>query len=256
MDNVALKYRFSDFTFQNYRALLQIAKQNYVFTNFDEVDNIQEKQIIWRHDVEFSIQNAVRMAKIEHENGIKTTFFFQIHGDFYNLLEKTTSEALFLIKSLGHEIGLHFDAHYWNIENEKDLNKYLEIDKKTFEKYFQLEIKTFSFHNTNPFTLSCEKEKYIGMQNVYSKRIKSKYGYCSDSTGFWRYEILEDRLKEAKDSVLQILIHDGMWQDEVLPPRRRIYKVIDDHAKFMKQSYDETLSKFGAKNVDWDKVID
>ena len=121
--------------------------------------------------------------------------------------------------------------------------------------YFGITPKAFSFHNTNDFVLSCENEEYAGMMNVYSKRIKSQYGYCADSTGFWRYEILEDRLKEAKDKILQVLIHDGMWQDEVLPPRRRIYKVIEDHANFMKQSYDNTLKIFGAKNIDWKSEV-
>ena len=93
------------------------------------------------------------------------------------------------------------------------------------------------------------------MMNVYSKRIKSQYGYCADSTGFWRYEILEGRLKEAKDKILQVLIHDGMWQNEVLPPRQRIYKVIEDHANFVKQSYDNTLKIFGAKNIDWESEV-
>ena len=103
--------------------------------------------------------------------------------------------------------------------------------------------------------MSCDKNYYAEMINVYSAKYKNKIGYCADSTGFWRYEVLEDRLREAKDQILQILIHDAMWQNEVLPPRRRVFKVIDEHADFMKKSYDETLNKFGAKNIDWEGEI-
>ena len=255
MEDFALKYRFSDFTLENYKRLLQLAKEKYSFVSFYEMETItHDKRIVWRHDVEFSIAIAVKMAEIEHSLGIQSTYFFQVHCDFYNLLERNTSHAVNYIKSLGHEIALHFDVHYWGIENETDLEKYMAVDKKIFQDYFDLSPKIFSFHNTNSFVLSCNKENYAGMLNVYCNRIKNDYGYCADSTGYWRYEILEDRLKEAKDTVLQVLVHDGMWQDEVLPPRRRVYKVIDDHAIFMKQSYDETLVKFEAKNVDWDKV--
>lgn len=254
MEDFALKYRFSDFTLENYKKIILLAKESYEFVSFYDLEIVEVKSIVWRHDVEFSIPIAVKMAEIEHSLGVKAIYFFQVHGDFYNLLETNTSNAVKYIKSLGHEIALHFDAHYWDIENKKDLEKFMEIDKNIFKDYFNSIPKVFSFHNTNPFVLSCDDEYYAGMLNVYCKRIRTNYGYCADSTGYWRYEILEDRLKEAKDPILQVLVHDGMWQDEVLPPRRRIYKVINDHAEFMKQSYDNTLVKFGAKNIDWDKV--
>ena len=76
------------------------------------------------------------------------------------------------------------------------------------------------------------------------------YRYCADSTGFWRYEILEGRIKDAQDKVIQILIYDAIWQTEILPPRRRVYKVIDDLAKFMRINYNETIIKFGVKKID------
>jgi hypothetical protein len=155
----------------------------------------------------------------------------------------------------GHDLGLHFDSHFWGINSEKELEEYIEIDKNMIETYFEVNIKAFSFHNTNDFVLSCENENYAGLINTYSKKFKTEVGYCADSTGYWRYERLEDRLREAKDDFLQILIHDGMWQEEVLPPRQRIYKVIDDRAAYLKKFYDTTLKKFGAKNIDWNNVL-
>ena len=83
--------------------------------------------------------------------------------------------------------------------------------------------------------MTCEQNSYGGMHNVYATKYKKEYGYCADSTGFWRYEILQQRISEAKDNVLQVLIHDAMWQDRVLPPRRRVYRTIDEHASFMKK---------------------
>ena len=244
-------YRFNDFTLKNYRLILELALINYNFVFFTEDFDGDEKKIILRHDVEFSIPIALEMAEIEASLGIKATYLLQVHGDFYNILEKNNFIAIKKIRELGHQIGLHFDTHFWEISSETDLEKYMLIDKQILQLFFEIEPQVFSFHNTNSFVLSCEKDCYAGMINVYSKRLKSEVGYCADSTGYWRYKVLEDRLREAKDNKLQILIHDGMWQDEVLPPRRRVYKVIDDHATFMKKSYDETLKKCGAKNIDW-----
>jgi hypothetical protein len=179
----------------------------------------------------------------------------QLHGDFYNPLEKQNLANIKKIISLGHSVGLHFDTHFWEITTDVELEKYMKIDKSVLEFHLNQDVKVFSFHNTNKFVLSCDDEQYAGMLNPYSKYFKEQIGYCADSTGFWRYEILEDRLKEANDNILQVLIHDGMWSEIMLPPRRRVYKVIDDHAIFMKKSYDQTLIKFNAKNIDWEGEV-
>jgi hypothetical protein len=256
MDSILNKYRFSDFTLSNYRKLLKLALNEYHFIFYNEsIFPNERKVLLLRHDVEFSVPIALEMARVEADLGVKSTYFVQLHGDFYNALEKGTFNQLKEIEALGHTLALHFDAHFWGVDNEADLEKFLEIDANTFKTYFGYKPYVFSFHNTTPFILSCDKGKYAGMINVYSKSIKENLGYCADSTGYWRYEVLEDRLREAKDDKLQVLIHDGMWQTEMLPPRRRVYKVIDDHAAFMKKSYDDTLVKFGAKNIDWNGEI-
>ena len=46
-----------------------------------------------------------------------------------------------------------------------------------------------------------------------------------------------------------------MWQEEVLPPRRRIFKVIDDRAKWLKNIYDDYLKKIGGTNIDWNGAL-
>lgn len=251
--NNFIKYNFSDFTLINYKEILRTALVSYNFVLYNEV--LKNKSVILRHDIEFSIPIAFEMAKIENELGIKSTYFLQLHSEFYNPLDKDSYNIINNILKLGHDLGLHFDAHFWDVTNEEQLEKYLCFDKKILDAYFNIKLDVFSFHNTNKFILSCEKDKYCNMINVYSKYFKEKIGYCSDSTGYWRFENLPERLKEAKDDYLQILIHDGMWQNEVLPPRRRIYKVIDDRAKYLKVLYDDGLKKFEAKNIDWDEVL-
>jgi len=155
----------------------------------------------------------------------------------------------------GHNLGLHFDSHFWGIENESQLEKFILIDKAILEQYIGADIQVFSFHNNTQFTLSCRKDSYGRLLNVYSNYFRDNYGYNADSLGHWRFERLEDRLTEAKEDALQILIHDGMWQNEVLPPRQRIFKVIDDNAERLKALYDKHLAKIGQKNIDWEGEV-
>jgi len=196
------------------------------------------------------------MAKIEAEKKIRSTYFFQLHGELYNVLEKEVTEIVFKIQSLGHDIGLHFDSHYFGITNDKDLEKYLAIDTQYFNDIFATNINTFSFHNTNAYILSCDRDSYAGLINVYSKNIKNNFRYCADSTGFWRFEHILNVLNKPEIKKLQILTHDAMWSHEVLSPRQRVFKTIDDNAFRLKRWYDKTLRHFGAKNVDTDKVYE
>lgn len=247
------KYLFSDFTLSNYKKLLTLAHQKYSFVLFNE--EWSRDTILLRHDLEFSVPIALSMAEIEAELGIRSTYFVQLHSEFYNTLEKSSICSIRQIKNLGHQIGLHFDSHFWNIQEETQLDRSIEFDKSILENYLETQIIAFSFHNNTPFTLSCRKNKYGGLINVYSDYFRTNYGYNADSLGYWRYERLEDRLTEAKEDALQILIHDGMWQDEVLPPRGRVYKVIDDNAARLKSLYDNHLEKIGQKNIDWEGDI-
>ena len=252
MDSI-IDFKFNDFTLSNYRKLLSLALTNYEVRLFNQ--SYKTKSILLRHDLEFSVSIALRMAEIETDLGIRSTYFVQLHSEFYNTLEKSSLKGIKQIEKLGHHIGLHFDSHFWDIQSETQLDRCIESDKSILEKYLGTEIQAFSFHNNTAFTLSCRKDKYGGLLNVYSDYFRERYAYNADSLGYWRYERLEDRLKEAKEEALQILIHDGMWQDEVLPPRRRVFKVIDENAARLKTLYDNHLNKIGQKNIDWEGDI-
>lgn len=245
------KYKFDYFTIENYRNQLLYALENgFEFISFTDEFNKKRKEIIWRHDVEFSLDIALEMAKIENELGISTTYFFQVHSEFYNILERYSSDILLEIKTLGHHIGLHFDSHYYNIQSEDQLNQYITQDKEYFEKVFNIKLEVFSFHNTTPFTLNCRNKTYGGLLNVYSDYYKKKYNYCADSTGYWRFEVLDDLLNDKNVTHLQVLVHDAMWSNEVLSPRQRVRKSIQENADRIKDQYDRILIQFGAKNID------
>jgi len=136
---ISSKYYFSDFTLDNYKRILSIASRNYSFRFFNE--EFIDKSIILRHDLEFSIPTALKMAQIEAEFGIKATYFVQLHSEFYNTLERASIISIKEISNLGHQIGLHFDTHFWNIKTERQLDKHLLIDKNIIEKYTGFKIK-------------------------------------------------------------------------------------------------------------------
>ena len=248
------KYIFNDFTLDNYKKLLEqaIALKCH-FCNYSNFHNV-EKFLLWRHDVEFSLEIAVKMAEIEVALGIQANYFINLHSEFYSVFEKDTFSLLKKIIDLGHYVGLHFDAHFYDLKNEEELCEKLVFEKELLESMFRISITAFAYHNTIPTILQWNNYKYAGMVNVYSQYFREDVDYCTDSTGIWRYERLEDKLKEKRSNGLQVLTHDGMWQEEVMSPRKRVFKCIDDRAEKLKNYYDALLKKHNQKNVDDDLV--
>lgn len=249
------KYLFDDFTFENYRRLIQIAKNNgFQFILHKDKFNLDRKDIIWRHDVEFSPEKALKMARIEYEEGVCATYFWQLHSNYYNTASTFFLDILKQISDLGHHIGLHFDSHFWNINTEEELNSYIRLDAEYLESIMRrvgLEnlIDTFSFHNTNEFILNCRKSMYGNLINVYSSYFKEHYDYCGDSTGIWRFDRLEDRINDPEIRHLQVLTHDGVWSDRAMSPHARVMNSIQSEADRLKTEYAIKLPQTGNINV-------
>lgn len=226
------KYKFNDFTLANYKRLVALAEEKgFNFISYTDEFLPERKDILWRHDVEFEPDIALKMAEIEHSLGAKATYFFQLHCPYYNLLDPHYTEVFHKIHDLGHYVGLHFDSHYYGIENESQLNKFIELDKNYFEAVLGVKIDAYSFHNTTPFTQSCLQYKYGGLINVYSSHFKQNFNYCGDSLGYWRFDRLEDVLNDDNVQHLQVLTHDANWTEDVLSPRKRVHEFVYKHAE-------------------------
>ena len=98
--------KISDFSLDNYRNLITaLLSEGYNFVTFNEycrgVDD--DYFVVLRHDVDKLPQNALRMARIEHDLGVKSTYYFRkINGSF-------ESQFIREIAALGHEIGYHYE---------------------------------------------------------------------------------------------------------------------------------------------------
>jgi hypothetical protein len=242
------KYHFADFTRNHYEACIDAAKENYEFVGYDNCLD-ERKSVLWRHDVDFSIHIAKKLAEIEARKNVKATYFIYPHCEFYNLLEKEIFGLVKDIQNLGHDIGLHFDSHFYNISNANELDESLKKEKNLLDTFFDIDVKVFSFHNNNEFTMSCEEWKYGGMINTYAKYFKSEVGYCSDSNGIWRFSRLMDVLIKADHPKLHILTHPEWWQEEPMAPRQKIQRCIDERAAKNLKYYDDLLSEMNRPNI-------
>lgn len=229
-----------DFTVEHYRELLKLAKSGWKTVTYENICGTQDF-ILWRHDVDYSLNRSLALAQIESEEGVKATYFVNPHSEFYNLAEAEQYEIIKKILLLGHHLGLHFDASFYDIESEKLLDKLVAKEAAYLRELFGQQPVAFSFHNPVSSHLDWDAEEYGGLVNCYSKRFKTEIAYCSDSNGYWRYRRLYEVLKEKKNARLQVLTHPGWWQERPIPPRQRIFRSIYGRASATMQDYDDGL---------------
>jgi hypothetical protein len=246
----ALKYNFADFTFENYRNLLRLAKEKYVIRTFTDFRK-DERFVIWRHDVDASLQIVRSCAEIDIDEGVTATCFVNLHSEFYNLLERADSDCVRDILGMGHKIGLHFDAHYYDIVDENQLERFVAREKNILEEFFNCQIQVFSFHNTTPAILECRQWQYAGLINTYAEYFQTQVRYCSDSGGYWRFRRLEDVLRETDDGPLQVLTHPELWTEEVTSPKQRVDRLIEDRGARTHEWYRVNLEERKQENIDW-----
>jgi hypothetical protein len=237
----------SDFTVSHYRELITLAKNNYVFSKYGQIP-WGRKFVLWRHDCDFSLNRAFALARVESEQGICATYFLNPHCEFYNLYEKSQHRLVQEILVLGHDIGLHFDAAFYEIHNEDMLSVKVRDEAAMLEGLFGVKPSAFSFHNPVTSHMDCEAESYGGVLNCYSRRFKAEIPYCSDSNGYWRFRRLWNVLSEGKDPCLQVLTHPGWWQEIPMPPRQRIFRSIYGRAAAAMRRNDWLLNEYGRRN--------
>lgn len=242
---IAHRYFKKDFSESNYTKLLKKINNTTIF--FDEI-SAQSCFTLMRHDIDLSVHRAYSLAKIEKKLNIKSTFFLLISCSFYNIFEEKIKDLVFNIKSLGHQLGLHFDPSQYNIKSKKELEKYLIFEKKILENLFKTKIKVFSFHNPSKKILKFNDFKYAKMINTYASYFKKNVEYCSDSNGYWRHKRLENFLNQKHDKV-QILTHPGMWQKKIMSPNDRVKRCINGRSKRVLNDYRKILRKNGRKII-------
>lgn len=230
--------------------MLSIAKAKWCFVGYQNY-HVDGRTVLWRHDVDISVHRALRLAEIEHEEGVASTFFLMLHSSFYNLLEVETACKVASILELGHSIGLHFDPSFYGdrISSKEQMVDFLEREKTILESCFDVKVHAFSWHNpTVGEWLSMDNNYYSGMVNAYGASLRHQYTYISDSNGIWRHGRLMDILNNCKDEKLHVLTHPEWWQKSPMSPRERVFRSVKARADNTLYGYDKILAENGREN--------
>ena len=204
----------SNFTFKHYKDTLQFSlNKKYKFLKCEQYNLIEkyEKVIILRHDIDFSLDNALKFANIENKLGISSTYFIRLHSKYYNPLEYNSYNIIKAIQGLGHEIGFHQEPDFSSLFPNP--NEYLKQEIKSFNLLFQTHIKGVSTHEPDrrgiqitPQNISEFDLEYESYFPIFTQQMK----YISDSGARWREGCMSEWINQEK-SKLYINTHPFWW---------------------------------------------
>ena len=173
------------FDLDHYRELLAAAfAGGYAFAFFDHPPRTGE--LLLRHDVDLSLDAALRLAELEAGAGVVATYFLMTRSEFYNLDSASGERALGRLRELGHRVGLHA---VWPL---------VELDDR-FDP-------VLAWHNPEPDYM---REPVDGAVNV----MQSPWAdvYRSDSNQHWRQGCPHEELAAGAFERLQLLVHPEIW---------------------------------------------
>ena len=206
-----------EFTYAAYRGLLTLLKeQGYTFTDYHAYEQ-HTRCVILRHDIDNSLPQAQRLAELEAEEGVRSTWFVLLRTDFYNPASADSQHALQRIRSLGHELGLHFDEMAYDGERgiegcgDSSVEERIRREAGILSDICGCPITTVSMHRPSKATLEADL-KIPGMVNSYGQTFFHDFKYLSDSRRRWR-EPAEDIIRSGEYDRLHILTH-AFWYHE------------------------------------------
>jgi hypothetical protein len=179
------------FDLAHYREIVEAAQAGgYRFAHFDGAPT--KGSVILRHDVDLSLDAAVRMAELENDAGAAATYFLMTESVFYNLDSNEGVAAIERLRELGHRVAQH--AVYPNAPRDERFDPVV------------------AWHNPDPEYMRAPLRD--GRINVMQEPWFDPATYRSDSNQHWRSGCPRDDLRAGTFPWLQLLTHPEIWAFE------------------------------------------
>lgn len=213
-------------SFDHYRFILEKAKENnYKILTchdyFTNKDNLPDRYIILRHDIEHYPERALEFAKIEAEFNVNSTYYVRVHAEKYNIFSFRAYNSLKKIISLGNEIGLHAEPIDFSKTSGEESKIIFQKELDVLKLVLECEVHSVcphvdwtEYNNLDFFKNNDLKEFGLKFQ-AYAPEFYDSHFYVSDGQHYyWKnYKngtLLEQRLCPCK------IIQQGIYRLYVL----------------------------------------
>jgi hypothetical protein len=246
-----------DFTLHTYQLIInQLKRKNYLCKQVEHFSEQNSKKVAYlRHDVDSWPSNALQMAKIEHKNGICSTYYFRKHRLSFN--EKIIKQ----IADMGHEIGYHYEDLVYTDGNFELAYQNFQKNLDFFRKFYP--VRTITMHG-RPLSKWDSRElwnkfdyKILGITcEPYLDIDYNKVLYLTDTGGCWDGDKFS--IRDNVPNHFDFKIHSSFDLigdiDKGLLPEQIILNVHparwnDNYLKWVVRKYILTLPKRKAKQL-------
>lgn len=245
----------SDFSYGYFRRILNAVRSTFQIHLISDAPRILQRdskipKLLLRHDIDLDLDRALKMAYIENEFDISSTYMVMLNAPGYRLDDPSSRSILRRLVTMGHEVGLHFD-----FDNEDERKRMPEMGSilpklflacKRLEDIVGLPVRSISFHRPLPQFLR-GRLMVDGRVNAYAKELMG--WYLSDSKGNWREGEPLPKLLTPDKPLLQLLIHPIWWGDQHMSPEDRLQAFFDVATQGRSCDYERTLDEALASHL-------
>lgn len=217
------------FTYEEYESLLGIVKAGRRSLCFSDCRNpdMPSSFFLLRHDIDFSLPAALKMARLEAERDVRATYFLLLNSDHYNLLSTGCCNVPRQLIALGHEVGLHYDVRVMSERDNIDLHTQLQNETDLLSELAGSPVQSIAMHNPSV----CGDDPFAGDNhfiNAYDPQFTKAIVYFSDSCGAWRDKTYDVFNRCNIPDKLQLLIHPFYWAETPGDRWERLNKWMDE----------------------------
>lgn len=188
--------------------------------------------LIIRHDVDLDLDAAARMAELEAEHNIFSTYFISMRSPFYNAYSEKNSTRIRKIHKLGHEVAVHI--------NLVDVMAESFIDIKVMQQYYPfINSNIATIHHPGSFEKVKDLLSFPIIERTYGQIYEGNAAYLSDSTGKWRYGYPLESSAFAKKKSIVLLTHPIWWMEKGSTPMDKLMSALHKT-----KEDDSNISKF------------
>lgn len=193
------------FSIESYERLLEELKRQGSF--LDGFAVVQDQGVLLRHDVDYCLSTAAKLAKINHAHSVTATFFILVSSPLYNIFSADGRLALRQIIEAGQNIGLHYHHMGGPLNTER-----LEREFAALKLVVPDTQRVVAWHNPEGELAELNaKANDAGFITTYEKQFFGPDLYVSDSNMQRSPDEIIQSIRLAKERLLQVLLHPLIW---------------------------------------------
>ena len=238
------------FSYDDYKEIIRLVKESGRYMTYSEAMHADE-WILMRHDVEYSVERALALSKVEESMDFRSVFFFQWTNNSYNILSRKNRDILTEMHERGQQIGLHFALN--GMTDMQIVRQRIRKEADMLSDMLGFPITAFSIHRPSPQVLR-ENIKLDGLLNAYQDNFfvfnpeagpddSPEVKYLSDANHIWRYGYPDEKTIKAHKKI-QILVHPFGWTKEG-------FDNLENYKSLVREKYTELIDSIDRECKDF-----